>query len=128
MSNDLPYQTHLKHLTASATAADDRGIARVIDQLLALDDGPVRIASGWEDWGLLCELRDLGLIVRRNAWFSTTDKGQRLLGNAAGVAGIKFTLAALCEAEAQKRLQAHQAPLSPQARRRLSRLLRVPHR
>jgi hypothetical protein len=125
MSNDLSYQTRLRHLTASAEAADDRGIARVIDQLLALDDGPVRIASGWEDWGLLCELRDLGLITRRNAWFRTTDKGQRLLGNPAGVPGVKFTLAALCEAEVQKRLQALLAP-SPRKRRRLSSLPRVP--
>lgn len=116
------YLTRLTRLTASATAAHDKGILRVVDQLLALDDGPVRIASGWEDWGLLCELRDLDLIVRRNAWFRTTDKGQRLLGNAAGVPGIKATLAILCETEAEKR---RQTPSSPGKRRRLRRFLRV---
>jgi hypothetical protein len=121
-------QSTLPLLTTFATAPEVKGIRLVIDQLLALDDGPVRIASGQEDWQLLCELRTLGLIVRRNAWFSTTDKGQRLLGNPAGEIGIKFTLASLCEAEAQKRLDALRAPLSPQARRRVQKLVRLPRR
>lgn len=116
----------LRLLTSIATAPEATGIQRVIDLLLTLDDGPVRVASGGQEWNLLSEFRTLGLVVRRNAWFSTTDKGQRLLGNSAGEPGIKFELAHLCEVEAQKQLQALLAPLSPQARRRVARQQRVP--